>query len=101
ESELERLYQAGMKSVELERNRYGCSVSSTILDQWLVERGWFETLFQRNSEISSAVADGPLLDMLSPDDLLRRNWIQQISRYQRSSKGSRLVWLSGTEQRSF
>ena len=99
--ELEGLYQVGMEKLELARDGSGSADPSTILAQWLMERGWFEVLFQRNPEISSVVADGPLLDMLSPDDLLRRNWIQQISRYLRGAKGSRLVWLSGTEQRSF
>jgi Urocanase Rossmann-like domain len=99
--ELESLRQSGMESVQLARDSHGCSVPSAVLAQWLLERGWFETLFVRSSEISSPVADGPLIDILPPADSLRRNWIQQISRYQRSAKGSRLVWLSGVEERSF
>jgi hypothetical protein len=96
-SELDGLYQAGMESLELVRDDSGSADPSTILVQWLMERGWIEVLFMRDS----LAADGPLIDMLSPADLLRRNWIQQIARYQRSSKGSRLAWLSGAEQRSF
>lgn len=99
--EVEGLRQAGMESLELVKDGSGCAVSSEVLARWLNDRGWFETLFVRDPEISLPAGDQPLIDMLSPDDLLRRNWIQQISRYQRSSKGSRLAWLSDAEQRSF
>ena len=100
-SELESLYRAGMEGLELVRNGSGSSAPSAVFAQWLAERGWFETLFVRDPEISLPAGDQPLIDMLSPTDVLRRNWIQHISRYQRSAKGSRLVWLSSTEQRAF
>jgi len=67
-----------------------------LLTSWLATRGW--------SEISVPAAslralDEQLLELLPPDDTIRRRWLQRIAHYQRPAPGeSRLLWLTVEEQ---
>ena len=93
-SVVEEMRERGVRP-DLERG--GVVEPSAELIEWLGARGWYETLFVRTGNAS----DGPLLALLPPEDVVRRRWLRQIGRYQRSATGSRLVWMTSAEQRAF
>jgi hypothetical protein len=70
---------------------------SEALVRWLAERGWVETSLLT----TGTAAEEPLLAMLSPEDIVRRRWLTQIKRYQRNAAGTRLLWMTISEQIAF
>lgn len=65
------------------------------LTPWLAARSWSEMSV---SGVSLRALDAQLLELLPPDDTLRRRWLQRIAHYQRPAPGApRLLWLTPEE----
>jgi urocanate hydratase len=79
--------------------RWEVSSSQTAeLTAWLASRSWFVYEFTSETPAALRALDARLLDTLTPDDSIRRAWLQRITHYQRPAANSqRLLWLTPAE----
>jgi urocanate hydratase len=72
---------------------------SSTLAPWLAARNWSEVNLPAASTSDLRSLDLRLLEVLPPEDTLRRRWLQRIPHYQRpSTTPARVLWLTPAEQ---
>jgi len=64
---------------------------------WLGERGWTERVIEAGTSAELREVDARLVKVLG--DVVRKNWVERIGRYQRVvGSGARVVWLNAEER---
>lgn len=99
----EKFHSLGAELVDFAANPLQSSYihfrqSSSILKPLLASRSWKLRTFSFNSPTQLRQFDAKALSMLSPDDRLRRRWIEAASRIlQRQRPPHRCLWLTPRE----
>ena len=92
---------AELNTLNLAIDSFGEVLRSAALNGWLEQHRWHEVLFPLDASTSARTMDAKLAELLPASDAVRQNWIRKVSAYQRAVAGSRLVWMTGAEQRAF